>query len=154
MKQNKTKNLQSILQNSQLKQLYAKSDALNALQAIMLECLPAPMNTQCWVANARKNTLVLNTVNAAWANKLTYLERDILYALNDQGFEHIKKIQVKVSKNLEFIPESPKLKTRKRNQLSAENAEMLLEMAEDMQDEALAESLRKLAKRADTSRQA
>lgn len=99
----------------------------------------------CYIGNIEKERLTIMVDSAAWASKFRFVSQSILPAVNalNPAFSMVKSIQVKVLNQ----PFEPKPRPYQRPELNQQNAEGLLTLAENVDDENLQAALTRLAKR-------
>lgn len=146
MKQKGPKDLSTVFDSHYLKKLQDKAKQIAQLNQMVLSYLPESIRPHCHIANIKTDTLIFNVDSAAWASKLAYSERDIIFQLNRNHDINLKKIICKVEKP-PLSPEPPQPPKRHINKMSNENAEYIAAMAESISDPKLAEALARLAKR-------
>lgn len=124
--------------------LLAHVRRLEALNKMLREQLPPPLNQHCQAANLRDDTLLLHADSPAWALKLRYSAPVMLERLRRQpGLQQLRTINVKVKPT--GIATTPAKKTR-HAQMSEDTAKLLDDVAGAITDPTLRASLLRLAR--------
>jgi len=118
-----------------------------ALQELLLkqvrEALPAPLSPHCSRAIPRGEVLILLVESSAWASRLRYAGRELLRQLQRRRLR-FTRVQIRVT--LDPRPLPPRTAGRRALPLSAQNAALLQNLAESVDDEGLKTALRRLSR--------
>jgi len=118
-----------------------------ALQELLLkqvrEALPAPLAPHCSRAIPRGEVLILLVESSAWASRLRYAGRELLRQLQRRRLR-FTRVQIRVT--LDPRPLPPRTAGRRALPLSAQNAALLQNLAESVDDEGLKTALRRLSR--------
>ncbi len=126
-----------------LQAVLAHTQHLETLNRVLRDCLPAPLNQHCQVANLRNNILILHADSSAWALKLRYNNRTLLQQLRQKGLPALNSLEVKVRpRNLAIACPD---KTRHAH-MSKRTAQLLDGIAENIADIRLKTALQRLAR--------
>ena len=126
---------------STFEQLAAKSREFDDLLQQVRTLLPAPLGEHCSAAIKRDKTLILYTVSSAWASRLRFISRQLTGQLKGKGMQ-IEKISVRVQ--LQRQPQ--KRPPRRIRNLSGENATLIEQLADHIEDDKLSAALRRLSR--------
>ncbi len=131
----------------ELRNFTAKIDHLKQMNEIISSKLEPALASHCHVANLRDGTLVLATTSPAWNHKLRFSALDLLSSLRaDPRWSGLKSIEVRV----DYLPSTETTSPPKRNRpltLSADNAQLIKQAADNILDPNLAAAMRRLALR-------
>lgn len=134
-----------LLDTPELCNFVGKLDVLQQISAHIYSHLEPSLASQCRVANLRDGTLILSTTSPAWNHKLRYSALDILSSLRaNPQWSGLKSIEVRV----DYLPENESMSStnlKSRLGISSHNAQLLLDTAQQVSDNKLADALRKLA---------
>jgi len=130
---------------SELSQLVARADRLERLRRRLKGRLPAGLTEHCHLANIRGDTAVVSCDSAAWGARLRYLEPQLLDTLNRLEGLSLRRVRVKVHPT--GTPRPPTPPSGHMPQLNEANADLLEATARGIDDPALSEALRRLARR-------
>ncbi len=104
--------------------------------------LPAPVDQHCVWAGLSEERLLLFADSPPWATRMRFLAPSLVPTLGRAG-TRVTEVRVRV-----LAPADPPQKApRRRPTLSSKNARLLLQVAEETDDPALREALRRLARR-------
>ena len=124
-----------------------RADAHAKIERDLTADWPPEVREHCRLGGYRDGHVVLLVDSPAWATRLRYALPELIE--NNEFLQRAKKIRIKVRSTHETPPEpSP----RKPNRLSTKAADVLLACSEAIDDDALADSLRRLAKQATRER--
>lgn len=138
-------------QENRLQSTIERAYLLQALSQRLEEALGLPLGAHLSLSNLRDDMAVIVADSPAWLNKARYEGANILTILRQQpGLEHLQKLQFKVKPLADESHESSQPKHRLK--LSQCNARILESMAAGIDDPTLAQSLRRLAERANTKK--
>ncbi len=121
--------------------LQAQARQHEALLLRVRGLLPAPLDLHCLAVAMKERQLLIYADSPAWASRLRYLSRDLLNRLRQDGLV-VVKITVRVI--IERHPHIPKQYHARH--LSGKNAELILQMADDITDPELGAALRRLGR--------
>ncbi len=141
---NAAKSLASILKSDKfdLKSLIKKAQTIHDIEQKLKNKLDNSFSDKFELANITEDVAVLLTTSSAWATRLRYHIPFILNTLNTElNLKRIKTVRIKIAKT---EPNTPATIT-KSNKLSNQSASVLSLAAESIQDEALKQSLLKIA---------
>lgn len=130
--------------NRGLSAIYTKVKRLKEIEEALQKYLPKALKHQCQVANKSLGKLVLISKNGAIATELRFFVPDLLRKCErDPQLNDIKQIECKVQP-----VETPPANTDKKKLqlLSPATAQMVLEIADTMDDPKLKNSLQRIAK--------
>ncbi len=127
---------------SAIQKLLAESQEQQVLLRQVQSQLPTPLNKHCIATVIKGCRLLIYTDASIWASRLRFSSRNLLRQLVESGI-NLEKIIVRV-----MLGESPpkRAKNHPVRQLSAENADTILQAANDISDPALQAALRRLGK--------
>jgi hypothetical protein len=139
---NKLRSINSVLRTeTTLTRLQARSRDQSALLQQVRRLLPSPLDRHCLAAVLEADRLVLFTDSSAWASRLRYFARDLVFGLQQE--------RVTVTKTAIRILVSNRQKKRKQRhipRISQKNARLLRQIADDISDPALGAALRRLSR--------
>lgn len=132
-------------QTGKLEQVLERVESLRRLNERVMLCVDPDLQAHCQVANFRQGCLVMVVDSAVWATRLRYSFPELLNRLRFEArlFE-VSSLQCVVRKV--SMPQISKNKEKSLS-LTAENAQLFLEIAENESDPILAASLKRLASR-------
>ena len=150
MKDTPTKSASSLLQPSHrdLQTVLSKVRAIETLNHTLNPLLDPAIQQYCQVANLTNGVLVILTANASVATQLRYQAADLIKKLHkNPALKHIKEIQSIVRPSMPVgVQRGPVRKqVNKVEHLSPETAQILLAMAETIEDPELREVMRRIA---------
>jgi len=128
-------------QNSPLSKILDRASKILIHQETVRAALEPSCREHCWLSNYRNGTLYLQTDSSAWGTRLRMQQRAIIQQLKKTAAFtslHSVKVSIQPSYTTEAAPRTTK-------PISAENAQQLLETAEDTEDPALKAALTRLA---------
>ena len=134
----------------------ARSAALKAIEDQVNSAIPTLLKQQVWLADIRDQTITLICNNNVIANRLRFMEYQILNELSGQrGLGEINQLRVKVNRDWRSDAEQPpsdKTATRtsqssKAQRISDANAELIEQTSEGIRSPKLAAALKNLASR-------
>jgi hypothetical protein len=138
----KLRSINSLLQTeTTLTTLQARSREQSVLLQQVRRLLPSPLDRHCLAAVLQGDRLVLFTDSSAWASRLRYFSRDLVFGLQQQ--------QLTVTKTAIRILVANRQKKRKQRhilRISQENARLLSQTADDISDPTLGAALRRLSR--------
>jgi len=127
--------------NSPLGKLLHRASNILTHQETVRSVLEPSCREHCWLANYRNGTLFLQTDSSAWGARLRMQQRAIVQQLkNTAVFAALHSVKVSVQPS--YTTEST---TRTAKKISAQNAEQIMETAQDTDDPALKAALTRLA---------
>lgn len=131
--------------NSELAILVTRTRQIRGLTEQFRGLLEPDLAPHCYIGNIEKNQLTVMVDSAAWASKFRFLSQSILPALNElnPSFANVNSIQVKILNK----PHEPIPIPYQRPELNQDNANGLLTLAENVDDDNLQEALTRLAGR-------
>jgi hypothetical protein len=139
---NKLRSINSVLRSeTALTKFHARSREHSALLQQVRRLLPSPLDQHCLAAVLRDQRLILFTDSSAWASRLRYFSRDLVFELQQE--------RLKVTKASIHILAADRQKKRKRRhilRISQKNAQLLRQIADDTSDPALSDALRRLSR--------
>jgi hypothetical protein len=150
MKDKPTLSISSLLQPNtrDLQTVLSKVKAIETLNHTIIPLLDPALQKYCQIANLTNGVLVILTANGSVATELRYHVPDLIRKLQkNHALRHIKEVQCKVRPPMQvgvqrgFVPR----KAEKVMPLSKESAEILLAMAETIDDEKLREVMISIA---------
>lgn len=134
--------------NSSLAKLLQRANSIMAHQETVRALLEPSCRPHCWLANYRNGTLYLQTDSAAWGTRLRMQQRAIIQQLKPtRAFAGLQSIKVLIQPRYTVAPPQ-----RKAKPISADNADQLMETAEETEDEALKAALMHLAQTSRSTR--
>ncbi len=129
------------LPGSTIRSLTAEGKRLNQLLELVRSLLPEPLDSHCLAVVNGKNSLILYTESSAWASRLRFFSRQLKSRMEDSGVS-VGKVSVKV-----LITRGPgKTIPRKPRHLTADNAKLINEVAENLGDLELSAALKRLSR--------
>jgi hypothetical protein len=138
----KLRSINNLLQTeTTLTTLQARSREQSVLLQQVRRLLPSPLDRHCLAAVLQGDRLVLFTDSSAWASRLRYFSRDLVFGLQQQ--------QLTVTKTAIRILVANRQKKRKQRhilRISQENARLLSQTADDISDPTLGAALRRLSR--------
>ncbi|WP_261834734.1 DUF721 domain-containing protein [Vibrio ishigakensis] len=142
---------EDIISKSKLAEIQQHAAQIHQLNQTVLELLPQDIRRYCRVANCRGSQLILEVANAAIKMKLSYDRLHLLSQLRQKGFARLINIDINVRPELYTNEpdrvEEKKLERPPLSQATADNLNMLAEMAPDK----IKKRLQNIAKLADKS---
>ena len=130
--------------DSGLQALFSRANRLHALSQTLQQALGEPLGAHVALVNLRDDTAIVAADSSAWLIQLRYQAPMVLNILRQQtGLESLRKVQIKVQP-ISAPPEAP---PARRASLSQRSAETLASAATGIDDPALADALRRLARR-------
>lgn len=126
-----------------LSEVVRHATRLRRLDRAFRKLLPGPAQAHCRVANLRGDTLVVAADSPVWASRIRYESRQILREMAVSCGVTASRIQILVR-----TPETPETLASRPRKLPPEAALNLEAAANAVEDEELAEALRRLASRA------
>lgn len=150
MKDTTIKPVSDLLQpkHRDLQTLLSKVKAIETLNDTLRPLLDPALQNYCRVANLSNGVLIVLSANAAAASELRYQAADVIKKLHkNHALKHIREIQVKVRPAQPVnVMRGPVTKApQKPANLSPESAEILIAMAETIEDETLREAMLRIA---------
>ena len=130
---------------SELSQLIARAGRLERLRRRLKGQMPSGLAEHCQLANIRGDTAVVSCDSSAWGARLRYLEPQLLKTMNQAEGLAIRRLRVKVRPATAPRAEAPPPGHMPR--LNETNADLLEATARGVDDPALSEALRRLARR-------
>jgi len=131
-------------QSDQLRQITAHAKLLRRINAQLHTALDPVSAEHCSVANLREQTLILQTTSPAWASRLRFHIPELLSMFKSSSIS-VQEIQIKI------VPETQKHTTSEQHSepqfISGETATLLESVADDISNNELKSSLRRLSKR-------
>jgi hypothetical protein len=138
----KLRSINNLLQTeTTLTTLQARSREQSVLLQQVRRLLPSPLDRHCLAAVLQGDRLVLFTDSSAWASRLRYFSRDLVFGLQQQ--------QLTVTKTAIRILVANRQKKRKQRhilRISQENSRLLSQTADDISDPTLGAALRRLSR--------
>ncbi|MEJ1383718.1 MAG: DciA family protein [Candidatus Sedimenticola sp. (ex Thyasira tokunagai)] len=104
--------------------------------------LPEPLCEHCVGAVKSASRLLIYVDSSAWAGRLRFISRELTTKLNESGLR-VERITVRV-----MLSPKPRRQTENRRlrQLSADNASLIIETAEAIDDPELQAAMKRLAR--------
>lgn len=121
--------------------LSAQVRQLAAFERQVKGCLPADLAEHCQVAGLRDGCLRLATDSPAWAARLRFQAPRLVQQLTHQGATGLRSVQVRI-----IPPTKQPMPPARKAHLATENAQLLEQTAEAIEDPGLAQALRRLAR--------
>ena len=151
MKEPTLKSISTLLQPNtrDLQTVLSKVKAIQTLNQTVLPLLNDRLRSHCTVANLANGVLVLLVANSAAATELRYELPDLLKKIQkNHQLRHIKEIQCKVRQPVTITVERGGINKlpEKAALLSTETANILLAMAETIEDSSLRAIMERIAK--------
>lgn len=132
---------------SNLQPLLVHARRLQRLDHALRGALGEPLGPHVHIGNIRADTAVVCADSPAWLTQLRFLAPTILHILQqEKGAEGLRKIQFRIQPAARL---STAERTPRRSSLSTSGAETLANAAGYIEDDELAEALRRLAKNAE-----
>ena len=125
--------------SDRLSQICNHIEKINELQIKLRKYLDSRLNQHVVVADYQQKTLVLHTDSAAWAAKLRYITPDILTAFKGD-LPGIRTIRIKVAP-----ADTPTRTSRQTAKVSADTANGIRQVADQIEDTALRSTLHSIA---------
>lgn len=143
------KTLFNLFQNTpELCQFVDKLTQLEQINHIVSAQLEPTLASQCCVANIRDGSLILSTKSPAWNHKLRFASIELLSKLRSYpAWSGLKSIEVRI----DYLPTTTTPINNKPNKslcISKANAELLQATAQNISCKNLANSLQRLAEKA------
>jgi hypothetical protein len=139
---NKLRSINSLLRTeTTLTKLQARSREQSALLQQVRRLLPSPLDRHCHAAVLKGDRLVLFTDSSAWASRLRYFSRDLIFGLQREGLT-VTKAAIRIL----VADRQKKRKQRHILRISQKNARLLRQIADDVSDPTLGAALRKLSR--------
>lgn len=138
MMQNSSKKPEEFLKKDDLQFLLGKIKELAKLNEHLIPLLDASIKDACQVANTDRNQLILITKNASIATSLRYNKSILLEKFKkDSLLKRFTDIHFKVRLHESVSRKPIQKENRKMSLLSPNTAEMILDMAESIEDPGL-----------------
>jgi hypothetical protein len=102
-----------------------------------------PLKQHCWAAGIEKRQLTILTDSGVWATQLRYQQQQILKGINTDLRLNLNKLRVRISSR-----HTPPPKPLSKRHLSKKGAAYITQGAQSITDQALRETLLRLAKKA------
>ena len=135
----------------------ARSAALSAIEAQVTEAIPTLLKQQVWLADIRDHTLTLICSSNVIANRLRFMEYQLLNELSGQhGLGLINQLKVKVNRDWREANGHDHRATSRANiphglnktqGISASSADLIKQTGLSVRNPKLAEALKRLANR-------
>lgn len=123
--------------------LLQRARALMALDGLLAELLPAPLNEHCHVLNVRDATLVLAADSPVWAARLRFHSAQLVKQLCERQTVTVRTVRIRVrSPQRGYRQDNPRPAARP----SARGSAMIRKAAETVSDDNLKSALLRLAK--------
>ncbi len=96
MKRRPAHNLNSLVSDptGDVKALLDQLEKIKSLNNTLQDKLNATLSKHCRVINLRKNTLVIATDSPVWANKMRFLQTDLLSYFRQSGYVGMANIEI------------------------------------------------------------
>ncbi len=141
----KLENLLKDYGDSGLRKIVRQTQRLSALNRILVPCLPENLRTHCQVGQISPTEWTILVDSAAWLTHLRYYKQQLLQNLKKQPqCSYLQEIHFRIQPR-ELIKEEIKVKKISKT-MSADNKELLQNIAETVENSLLKKSLLKLAK--------
>jgi hypothetical protein len=121
----------------------ARIEDIQRLDQSLKFMLHDPLKQHCWAAGIEKRRLTILTDSGAWATQLRYQQQQILKGINTDLGLNLNKLRIRVSTR---SPAPPKPLSKRH--LSKKSAAYITQGAQSIKDQALRETLLRLAKKA------
>ena len=135
----------------------ARSAALSTIETQVNKAIPTLLKQQVWLADIRDHTLTLICSSNVIANRLRFMEYQLLNKLSGQhGLGEINQLQVKVNRDWRAANGHERLSSSRANHphglnktqgISASSAELIEQTSRSVRNPKLAEALKSLANR-------
>jgi hypothetical protein len=126
-------------QQPTIRELLSESMRQQRLKADIQALLPEPLKAHCTAALQKESQLIIYTDSSAWASRFRYFSRELRQKLLDSGLK-IDKVTIRVT-----IESRPAKRKRERiRRLSPENASLISQVADGIEDPSLKAALRRL----------
>jgi hypothetical protein len=122
--------------------LFADIRSHARLLALVRDGLPSPLNRHCMAAIARRSELVIYADSAVWVSRLRFAAPQLLTFLRSHGAP-AENIRVRILQQT-IIHKKPKQISRRA--ISPRNAQILRDLAADVEDPTLRSSLIRLSR--------
>lgn len=133
--------LRNICQTASLPDIVEKAELLNQLERQLKSLLPTSIANHIKIANLRDNTLVIETISAAWASRIKFENKKLLQKMQTEVLPMLTSIEVKVNPRLSKAA-STAVETNRT--ISTKAAEHLEELAQSTSG-SLSSKLKRLA---------
>lgn len=131
--------------DSGLRKIVRHTQRLSALNQILAQCLPENLRAHCQVGQFSVTEITILVESAAWLTHLRYLKSQILQSLKKQPqCNYLQEVHFRI-KLSELIKEQSQVKQISQK-MSADNKELLQNVAETVENLALKAALLRLAK--------
>lgn len=131
----------TVLQQSLTAGVLEHSRLLSRLNHWLESHLPEPLNRHSQAVNVRDQTLILGASSPVWASRLRYLAPQLMPRLNRDISLNLLNMKVKVRPSVE----QPVTTCRPRAALSAQTAQLLLQVARDIDHPGLQTAMTRIA---------
>lgn len=123
--------------------ILARIQDLQNLNQTLLACLPVHFKPHCSVLAWNAPELVIQVTSSVWAMRIQYIRHDLLTYFQKNSPYCIHKIRLHIRPApVELPPPPPPLEPTR---LSAQEAQLFINLAERVQDEGLKQALQRLA---------
>ena len=136
--------IRKLLGESQYSRLVSQARALMALEALLQELLPQPLNTHCRLLAIREETLVLATDSPVWAARLRFHAPQLVKQLSHTQNVKLRTVRVRVRPPERNVPTEHRKSTI---QCSKESKAALQQVAQSISDPGLKTALLRIANR-------
>lgn len=138
---NKPKSLGKILNNNNhLRSLISQAKQNTDLLLLVQTALPDVVRSHCHAAHISEQQLVLFTDSPAWVMRLRFCTTQLLDCLH-KSHPNVRGVRVRVQ-----LPERAVTKTKRKRTLSEDTRHHLEEMADSLDNPALADALKRLSR--------
>jgi hypothetical protein len=133
--------------HQELQSLFMKIQELQKLSLKVSAYLEPHLVSYCQIANVAGSKLIVFVANGSIATQLRFQTTDLLKKFSlDPGLKHIRQIDYKVHPKL-AQPSDSRSSQKKMQPLSRETADIIRNMAETLEDQALREIMERIASR-------
>ena len=132
--------------NNYLQGLIKRAQWLNNLNIILQQTLPTSFSAHCRLVNVHDDVLVVHTDNASYASLLRFQAKTLCKTFSEQCHTQFNKLEVKVRPLTMAAATKPRGIINNLN-LPVQAADALKTIAVSIDDDALKQSLNRLAKK-------
>jgi len=141
---NKPSKISKLAGGSRYKQLLSRARELMALDKMLHELIPPPLNEHCRTLNVAGGTLVLAADSPVWAARLRFHARQIVKQLSGYHPVDIRAVRIRVRPPANPVQAGKRQNTARR---SPQGAAALKRLAHTISDPTLKSGLLRLASR-------
>ena len=116
---------------------------------IWRQSISEPLKNKCMPISYENNTLSVQVHSQGWAQKLRFEQKSVLARLRDHPeLKNLQSIKIRVQPDSTPLPRKNTAKTKNPHATISQNtADLLIQVADSIHDEKLADSLRRIASR-------